>query len=129
MNIERLTILAEFLQTVPVGRFDLASWRLDADGGRLVSNEELTRSECGAVACAIGWACVMPEFTSQGLEWGEVSPVFGEARNWTAVMAFFEITTRQAHYLFSELDYRPRATPEMVSDRIFGLIQSNGVMP
>lgn len=115
MNIERLTKLADFLDTVPERRFDLSRWR--AAKGTI---------ECGFAGCAVGWASLIPEFRVDGLtldsEWGE--PVFLHWESWLAVERFFDLSTRQAERLFGRSEYQehPEPTPIDVTKRIRTLV-------
>jgi hypothetical protein len=59
ITIERLTLLANFLDTVPKHRFDYETWV----GHNWQGKPDLS---CGTTGCAIGWAMTMPEFTKLG---------------------------------------------------------------
>lgn len=115
MNKERLLKLAEFLETsVPNEEFDLGSWR------------------CGTTACAVGWACTMPEFTQQGLVWSTMEDDFAspyykdqvtgkEFSGWNAVGKFFlgvEKDYMLKYNLFAPDFYPSNPTPQMVAARI-----------
>lgn len=56
----RLTVLADFLDKLPEGRFDYSIWvGHDWQGDPSLS--------CGTTACALGWATAIPEFFARGL--------------------------------------------------------------
>lgn len=135
MNIQRLQALATFLRTVPQRHFDLQSWRSSADGDEEVTDADLASLHCGTTACAVGWACSLPEFQAQGLTWGTDEnytggyPIFtlpdmpDYHSGWNAVEEFFDISYPTAEYLFSADEY-PEVYPGMatsataVADRI-----------
>ena len=128
MNIQRLQTLAAFLRTVPQEHFDLHSWR-SSEGYEYASDDDLTTLQCGTTACAVGWACSLPEFQAQGLAWGTDSlsytgyPVYkfsegGDAEGWEAVEEFFDISYSTAEHLFASDEYEDNATAVQVADRI-----------
>ncbi|MBC2806588.1 hypothetical protein C3Y94_025900 [Rhizobium ruizarguesonis] len=51
MNIENLTILANFLDTVPTTQFGMEAFAVDEHGEKL----DFVVQECATVACAVGW--------------------------------------------------------------------------
>ena len=57
---ERLLKLADFLDKLPEQRFDYSRWV----GASWQGDQSLS---CGTTACALGWACTMPEFQELGL--------------------------------------------------------------
>jgi hypothetical protein len=117
MNVERLTILADMLDTVPETRFDLREWK------------------CGTTACAVGWACSNKQLQEQGLSYDD-APTYDGVRGWRAVDKFFEFagppiggatkkgTTKIAVRLFDADSYPDHATPKMVAMRIREVIQA-----
>lgn len=93
MNIERLQRLCGILEKVPPENFEMDCWR-----GR-----------CGTEACAVGWACLDKDFNKEGLHLDNVAtagnapvfcPEFGPFNGWDAVTEFFQLTMREALYLF-----------------------------
>lgn len=74
MNVERLAILAEFLTTVQEDKFDLKHWRIQNSEPNenstyaeiAISDKQLIKG-CNTAACAMGWACTIPEFKKAGL--------------------------------------------------------------
>lgn len=90
MNTERLTTLANYLESVPEERFFMNQWASDP--------------ECRTAGCAIGHACQIPEFKKAGLELIRVSgyliPAYGDFIDWGAVAAFFDITGNEAESMF-----------------------------
>src|SRR5271166_2850595 len=126
MNRDRLLTLANYLETVPPEKFDLAIW---------VEYDKETK--CMTAACAVGHACSIPEFISAGLHmedgYKDVDtcpiPVFGQDAAWNAVYRFFDLTLRDALYLFDECSYMENnerfieaITPQDVADRIYAFI-------
>ncbi|VTU32133.1 hypothetical protein H4CHR_02949 [Variovorax sp. PBS-H4] len=127
---KRLLMLANALETrIPADRFDLADWRLHAEGQyeeerrRYVSDHELLHG-CGFAGCAVGWACALPEFNEQGLYWdgampayqhGPEGPLFGhfDAVNW-----FFGLKQEHSNLLFAAGSYEGKAGPLDVARRI-----------
>lgn len=109
MNKERLNKLADFLDTVPERKFDLDTWRVNADGKEVfdesTDDEQLLNFDCGTSGCAIGWACAMPEFKAQGLTWGLWGPTVPNYDGWDAVMDFFDLKRADATYLFESESY------------------------
>lgn len=59
-SARRLLVLAEFLEKLPMARFDYQSWV----GNDWKGKQDLS---CGTTACALGWAATMPEFRALGL--------------------------------------------------------------
>jgi hypothetical protein len=57
----RLLLLADFLEKLPPERFNYGEWVGKDWGGK----QDLS---CGTTACALGWACTMPEFQALGLK-------------------------------------------------------------
>lgn len=142
MNRPALQLLSEKLKTVvPADRFNLAEWFQ-----RPVFKD--IEQPCGFAGCAVGWACVMPEFNALGLRRTTLeeaaeeeaaeqdvlvgSPIYtdadGEAHNgWYAVTRLFGLWGNEADYLFLDSCYDTptdangvpeTATPLMVAARI-----------
>lgn len=90
-NIERLTVLRDFLLALPPEKVDLSLWS----------------NRCGTLACAVGWACTIPEFNEAGLvrwqrsEDDSIAPYYNRLHSWDAVEAFFELSMDEASALFS----------------------------
>ena len=108
---KRLRTLAKFLLTVPEGNFKLDTWR-NADGDSNVTDEKLNSHPCGTTACAVGWACSIPEFKKLGLSMSYTSdrawtscPVFAGKENWKAVNKFFGLAREESEYLFQADSY------------------------
>ncbi len=87
---KRLRTLANYLESVPKERFDLHSW------------------DCGTTACAVGYACKIPEFEQAGLGLGSSGqPTYnGRCFGFTAAAKFFGISSENAHKLFDANYYR-----------------------
>lgn len=114
---ERLAFLANALEANaadPGGmRFDLSSWMkiyYDPLQGPLKplfdENHQLTaKRDCATVGCAVGLACLLPEFQSEGLtivlhERLGVVPCWDGYVSFAAVRAFFDIEHSLAEYFF-----------------------------
>lgn len=128
-TIRRLETLATFLETkVPRKHFDMGSWvqHTSPAGDRtfvLPKGEGLT--DCGAAACAFGWATTIPAFKRAGLRlkvsrrFNETDVTFGKARDFLAAQRFFGITEVEAERLFHPWAYANRdTTPKQVAKRI-----------
>jgi hypothetical protein len=108
MNKERLKRLANYLDTVKPEEFNLKDWK------------------CGTVACAVGHACSIPEFSAAGLKLEFVhginrwTPILGDDESWEAVKLFFGIDDADARWLFCMHDYESgyETTAAQVSARI-----------
>jgi len=112
-----LQVLATFLKTLAIEpyKFNLSNWRC----GENTSDSYLLDNNCGTTACAVGWACSMPELKAEGL--GFLScPEFEDERSWEAVEKFFCLTSSQAHNFFSEQGYGDgrRTSAKQVAERI-----------
>lgn len=57
--VERLLLLAAFLEALAPAKFDFGEWV----GSGWKGAPELS---CGTTACALGWACAIPEFRALG---------------------------------------------------------------
>lgn len=130
MKTVRLKHLTKILRKIPQHNFDLSGWT-DAQAPNLaLPQEDLIK--CGTVCCAVGWACVDPDFNKQGLNWerhrefGLGVPHFDGRTAWHAVNAFFGITNHQAEYLFHAESYTVTTSPKAVVQRIYNLIRNNG---
>lgn len=125
MNVERLKLLADFLRNdVPQRNFNLGSWR----SGRDMTDEALLAHCCCTTACAVGWACAMPEFIAQGLYSRNGQPAYRPLDtpedvatvlfSWEATEMFFDLNYDQACALFSGDSYHEGAEPTDVANRI-----------
>lgn len=115
MDRERLTILADFLDTVPKEKFDLYYWWFHRN------------EPCNSTGCAVGWATTIPEFANDGLGLNALDdtysyirrPFYGITIAWDSVKAFFDISFPQAMHLFSVYEYKlEQRTAQHVAARI-----------
>jgi hypothetical protein len=93
---KRLLLLAIFLERLDPQRFHYGSWVGDDWGGA----KDLS---CGTTACALGWACTMPEFHKLGLGLNTDGTPYDYVANLSdseAAMRVFGITQDEAHALF-----------------------------
>lgn len=103
-GMERLRLLADFLEKLPPERFDLWNW----------SYGDFKPNRCGTTACACGWATtIFNEF-----ELVDSFVAYKDFISWYAVEKFFQLEQREAMKLFSEGSYVSKATPKMVSEKI-----------
>lgn len=94
-GIERLRELYALMQGIPDNRVNLFSWRTYG-----TSDHEMLSHSCGALACAVGWACIYPPFMEQGLSWKGAPNLLGKGAGWRAVSGFFQIHEYVAEVLF-----------------------------
>lgn len=126
MIVTRLQHLITILQAVEPRQLRMKLWFSELRHGQ---------PACGTAACAIGHACLDPEFNKQGLSIWEGRPAVSPNEfSWSAVTKFFDLTTDQAGYLFDESCYNPFGredgpepgdiTPALVIERIKDLLES-----
>lgn len=103
-------------------KFDLIHWG--------ESRTKLTRS-CGTTACAVGLACLTPEFQKEGLTScgnnKRLIPMFNGQRSWDAVKSFFGISYEEAKELFSYMAYSTSVGPDAamaISERITRFVET-----
>ena len=94
-RLDLMTLAADhFENNVSENRFNMHNWKVS-----------LT-PECGTVGCFIGHACDVPEINEAGLhletedEHDTMFPIFGEEAGTHAVANFFELSYKDACYLF-----------------------------
>lgn len=151
---QRLLILANFLDTLPQGSVYMGGWlsdilkineriragsaydpfgisdeRLDLLGTGEKIRIDRSAIECGFAACAVGWACSIPEFNEQGLHLSRAAdecavPTFAGAISFAAVEDFFEIDFDVSDILFGYDSYgdggMEPTNPSRVAARIRG---------
>ena len=126
MNRARLNTLANALDVHPApAQFDLNDWFADQTDGEWLppitpDNDPIY---CGYAACAVGYACTLPELRAEGLTFttagGEPNePVYKDATGWQAVRDFFDLDAIPADRLFDVNSYSYGATPQDVAKRI-----------
>lgn len=119
MNRERLQQMVTMLRELPATHhigFDLETWH------------------CGTSACAVGHACINPEFRAQGLDLyvntkGVAIPQYANLTGWDAVEDFFDLGMGDCERLFAEWRY-PNGngtTPRQVADRIEYFLENREV--
>ena len=106
-TVEKLELLNEFLKNnVPEHKFDLEDWRSSNTGNPDIKDHELLNS-CGTSACAMGWACVIPEFKKLGLEFVRGGICYDNNLGILAITKFFNFDfTDTTRYLFFIETYR-----------------------
>lgn len=134
MNVERLNKLVELLESLEPESFDLRSWVLKYNHVLIDESPQLVEDHienpCGTVACAIGWACLNPDFNALGLKLDNSPAELGEPTyycptdewqysGFRAVAKFFDIGYENAEYLFLQQEYGEKvATKDEVIARI-----------
>lgn len=131
---ELLTVLKDFLPTLPPDRLDMTAWvSLDDEGAKEFTPDMLDPAEpCGTAACACGWATTLPAFKAAGLSLDRsgllrYSPPSGWPATYggfEAVQRLFGLVPREASFLFGAYAYRP-STPQAVADRIGEFLAAN----
>ena len=96
-GLERLRTLYSVLYGVPDEKVELQGWGYKGES-----------LQCGTKACAVGWACLYPEFNEHGLRplpemisVDIILPEFGKHQGWLAVKRFFNLSEADALRLFS----------------------------
>jgi hypothetical protein len=113
MNKERLLKLADFLEKVHPSNFNWDNWysrRLDSKGAP-------TKPRCGTMACALGWAALMPEFKAEGLKIKES----GEDAAW---LASLPERVRGQVELDGQVVYGRMKNPFRIASKFFGITDS-----
>jgi len=149
MNKERLQQVIRVLRTLPPeaqNAFDLPAGWIAKGGedwdicnhGHLFDTREIAYNladplliphNCGATACACGYAGLDLWFNEQGFRTTQGGTVqYGEKQSWGAVEDFFDLTVEESHYLFTG-DYDEYVSPDMVATRIELFIKRGGVPP
>lgn len=87
--------------------------------------------DCGTVACAAGHACSHPPFQSAGLNisYKYPYPEFEGNTGIDAVMEFFNLTEKEARYMFLPHSYScviGECAKEAVMERIREFVSTNG---
>lgn len=83
---------AEFLEGVPRRDFSMFVWGVGRDDGM---------PECGTLACALGYACAVPEFREAGLRYDNEDRITYRGRYYSdAGCKFFGLSVQQGIDLF-----------------------------
>lgn len=126
MNEKRLLKLAAVLKTVPSKHFDMmACWVAgeDIESAQSFGAKGLgTPKTCGTTACAMGWACTVPEFKRAGLKMQGFEPHFKNACGFTAAEKFFDISENDAAFLFGAEN--EGITPKQEAARIIKFVET-----
>jgi hypothetical protein len=125
MEQAKLLRLADFLDDLLPEQFNLHSW---------VTKGNPLEHRCGAICCAVGWACLL--FKDEGLTLRDKGPSWRASARFVPILAgqpdgdvawawenveqFFNITEEQAGHLFAEDSYPDGAAthPKEVATRI-----------
>lgn len=110
MYQKRLLRLAEFLEGLRPEEFNLARWvtRLRGD------------EYCHTVACAAGYAGMLPEFNEMGFHLEGQDPFYKEVYGFSACSMFFGITRDEVVRLFLSSSYPggTKTRPTTVAKRL-----------
>ncbi len=117
----RLLKLARLLNTKKVAaHFNLNNW-LTGELKDLVSKKK----DCGTTACAVGWACTIPQFRKAGLRiynnplYSDYWPDSKGTLGFAGVCKFFGLSNDEAMSLFHPQGYSwVKVTPTDVADKI-----------
>lgn len=125
MQKAKLLKLADFLEVVPIKKFEMKEFRTGA---------YCDKDNCFTTACACGWATVC--FPRSGLKPCDYRNIVytNKAKEtfygWYAVEQFFGLNEQQAYHLFREESYpefqnKRKVTPKMVAKRIRKFVNEN----
>lgn len=104
MNKRRLHALIKFMDKVPAKRFTM-DWFSNAGFNKQIS----LKSDCGASACALGWATAIPSFRRAGLRMIDAAPAsthMPKVTGFELAREFFDLTERQTIRLFRDASVR-----------------------
>ncbi len=123
MNRRRLRQWAEFLETIPLRKFNINNWASEPTIG-------LKEPHCNTVACALGWATVrFPELYlnyDSDVKVMQVRLVGEECIDHDACAAFFDISDGSAYALCYPSQYDTtsmKVSPKRVARRICNLLE------
>lgn len=118
MNKRRLLKLADLLEADAKNKkgvkFDLYAWAKKEVDGELdrfaFKKGEVVEVNCSTAACAWGLAAISGAFKRQGVGYtisgyGYLCPTYGRKREFSAARAFFEISEKEADFLFEPSSY------------------------
>jgi len=119
MHRDRVERLIRFLEELDNEDFFLGTWVGEVENGL---------PKCGTVACALGWACSIPEFRALGLHFEYLAwewvPYFDNDVCYMAAAKFFDIAINDAHIIFSPVHYSSRYVPKYeVIERLQRLLE------
>lgn len=127
IRTDRLLVLAEFLDKLPVEKFNFAIIA-DQHGKPMMEALAAGKTRCGTTACAIGW---LPAVFPNEFEWKQVGSrvdvlcVERDNRtDFSAAEEFFNILPYQAEWLFipGASPLEDDATPQQVAEHIRGFV-------
>lgn len=150
LNVKRLEKLANFLDDLPRNKFNIETWYITppkkyeknyikVQGFRLYESK---RASCDTVACALGWAAMIPSFHKAGLKsftetYTDYTVIAYKPKNKRcqgvnnkAAMKFFGLSKDQCYNLFYVSGYNKKeiyrkVTPKMVSKKIREIIKEH----
>ena len=133
MQSDRLLTLAKRLDRVPVKQFNMTFWGMEWDPEQeeyIDFGDADPAKECGFAGCAVGWACSIPEFRELGLNLVHGTPTYNLHHHFQAAETFFDLSERQAHYLFGTAFYTPRQfrAPRYVASRLREFVREGGAI-
>lgn len=117
VEIEKMTQLADFLETVPPEDFDLTIWRTREFIAPIRVWPITFRAGCGFAGCAMGWAAHEGLFPGLRItKNGDL--VYRGATDFDAVSKLFGIKWGTGWFLFGRGSYHGRIDPDRVAKRI-----------
>lgn len=130
-KVELLEKFAKKLSKVPKEYFDMGCWIKDASSYFERGDQYFKDSpkKCGTAACAIGWFPTLMG-KNYGLKLGfvrgrehyliasRITPFFGGESGFKAVAKYFNISDKEAVYLFNGQFYKDIDNPTKVAKRI-----------
>lgn len=136
MNRARLEMLHHMLtEDMPreVVAFYMPTWQTKSSTLALITDEPdprylpvtLKEGDCGTAACAFGSAALYGPFREMGLRFDETYgwPTFAGKISMPAAEEFFDISEKEAEYLFGPASYpKQPITPLIVAARVRELI-------
>lgn len=112
VGAERLMVLRSALRSKklpePLTKFDMSQW--------------YEQTTCGTSACAGGLAALLPRLQEEGLRLSQFFgsrciPRFKEFGGYRALAEFFNLSSKEAEFIFSPMRYKGRALMGGVSPR------------
>lgn len=112
---KRLERLAQLLENWSVEKKFLVA----PEGREKVNKFDIEIWKCGTAACALGSACMLPEFNKAGLKLdGAALPAYKGYSESVAGAEFFGLDYDEACLLFMPWNYKDNPTPKTVAKRV-----------
>lgn len=137
IRTDRLLKLADFLETVPPGSFDIEGWLTKEP----TKPEGKKQGECGFAGCAVGWAVHSKLFRGlhfvrktrwNGTVWFDVAYAAHESFDAASeLFALWDMESPEnecataAEYLFGPEEYEDKPSPKQVAKRIRSFVATS----